>query len=512
MTAIAQVALPRPAQDRRLVALLACSLLGVILIRTAWVADEAYITFRTIDNFVHGFGLRWNVAERVQVFTHPLWLFIVGAAYAVTREAYFTVLAISMALTLATMYVMVTRIATDATAATGAAAVLLLSKGFVDFATSGLETPLTFLLLAIFWAVYFRGDIRPATLRTLALIAGLILITDATAAWLVLPALGVALWRDRSGSRVTAVMIAVAPIAAWELFAFVYYGTLLSAPTSARLHAGLTSAALWRHGLVYVFDSINVDPITMAVIIAALAMAAAGMVAGSRPLAAGVALYLLLMMRAGGDAMSGRLLAAPLLCAVAALGRLDLAPLTMTFRLQLLAAVLGLGMMAPRQLTEVRRYRDDPKRYVSEVSGIADQRHLSFLSTGLLNARRDVPWPLEDGPPGGRTPRMSTPHVVVSATPGLSGFFAGPRAHVVDPTGRADALLARLPAERPWHVAVQQRAIPAGYAAALAGPQPAALADPAVARVFSQIVAATRDPIWSGHRFQQIVLLNLENR
>jgi hypothetical protein len=37
-----------------------------VLVVNAWVVDDAYITFRTIDNFLNGYGLRWNVAERVQ--------------------------------------------------------------------------------------------------------------------------------------------------------------------------------------------------------------------------------------------------------------------------------------------------------------------------------------------------------------------------------------------------------------------------------------------------------------
>ena len=38
----------------------------LVLIRTTWICDDAYINFRTIDNFLHGYGLRWNIAERVQ--------------------------------------------------------------------------------------------------------------------------------------------------------------------------------------------------------------------------------------------------------------------------------------------------------------------------------------------------------------------------------------------------------------------------------------------------------------
>ena len=74
-----------------------------MLIRTAWICDDAYITFRTIDNFLHGFGLRWNVAERVQSFTHPLWLILLTPFIALTGEPYYTSLVVSILLTLATV-------------------------------------------------------------------------------------------------------------------------------------------------------------------------------------------------------------------------------------------------------------------------------------------------------------------------------------------------------------------------------------------------------------------------
>lgn len=65
---------------------------AALLVTHAWMVDDAYITLRTVDNFVNGFGLRWNSDERVQVYTHPLWMFACAAVYAVTHEAFYTVL------------------------------------------------------------------------------------------------------------------------------------------------------------------------------------------------------------------------------------------------------------------------------------------------------------------------------------------------------------------------------------------------------------------------------------
>ena len=46
------------------------------LLTNAWLCDDAYITYRSIDNFVSGYGPVWNSGERVQSYTHPLWFFV----------------------------------------------------------------------------------------------------------------------------------------------------------------------------------------------------------------------------------------------------------------------------------------------------------------------------------------------------------------------------------------------------------------------------------------------------
>src|SRR5690348_16048670 len=58
----------------------------VLEIKDAWLSDDAYITFRTVYNFTHGYGLVWNVGERVQSYTHPLWMFLLTIAYALGHD------------------------------------------------------------------------------------------------------------------------------------------------------------------------------------------------------------------------------------------------------------------------------------------------------------------------------------------------------------------------------------------------------------------------------------------
>ena len=40
-----------------------------------WVDEDAFINFRIIDNLLAGHGLVFNLGERVEVDSDPLWLF-----------------------------------------------------------------------------------------------------------------------------------------------------------------------------------------------------------------------------------------------------------------------------------------------------------------------------------------------------------------------------------------------------------------------------------------------------
>jgi len=51
-----------------------------LAIQKASLFDDAYISFRYVDNFIHGEGLIWNPGERVEGYTNFLWVLILAAA------------------------------------------------------------------------------------------------------------------------------------------------------------------------------------------------------------------------------------------------------------------------------------------------------------------------------------------------------------------------------------------------------------------------------------------------
>ena len=101
-----------------------------------WICDDAYIGFRVADNFAHGYGLTWNVAERVQVYTCPLWVLAVSLVNVATREVYFTSMLLSLAASTAAVVLLAQRLSISS--ANGSLVILaaVSSKAFVDYTTS----------------------------------------------------------------------------------------------------------------------------------------------------------------------------------------------------------------------------------------------------------------------------------------------------------------------------------------------------------------------------------------
>ena len=64
-----------------------------IFLANQWMGNNAHITFRSVWNFVHGYGLTPD--ERVQAYTHPLWMMAISVSHLLTGDVFFTVTALS---------------------------------------------------------------------------------------------------------------------------------------------------------------------------------------------------------------------------------------------------------------------------------------------------------------------------------------------------------------------------------------------------------------------------------
>jgi len=507
------IELPGRTRDlRRLVVYLlpaaGLALLAFVLVRTAWLCDDAYITFRVVDNFVHGHGLVWNLDERVMPATHPLWLLVMSGLVAAGGGVYAMSLALSLVASVAA--------AVAAAAAAGrrpiSQLVLLLalagSRAFTDYGTSGLETPVTYLLFALFLWRWMQAELTRTEYRRLAVLAGLAVLNRMDILLLLLPIL-VAGWRRvgrREGAR--ALVLGFFPFLAWELFSTWYYGFPLPNSAYAKLGAGVPVGALLGRGVAYLSGSVVTDPLTPAVIVAALLLSAFHR-RRNGPVALGILLYLAYTIRIGGDFMMGRFLAPPFLAAAVVVAGWRLLD---DRRAAAGAAVLAivLGLLAPYPALTSGEDFGRGRRQVVDAHGVADERAVYYPHTSLLGYRKriapvDSPWVLN-----GLRARQGDERILEKRTIGFFGYYAGPRIHIIDLFGLADPLLARLPAARDatWRVGHLERQVPRGYEDSLAAGADR-LADPDLARYYAAIREATRGRLDSAHRLRIILELNL---
>ena len=298
---------------------LLCALAAWAVVRTAAVTEDAFITFRVIDNALHGYGLVWNVGERVQPYTHPLWALLLLAFSALSGEIFHTALALSLVLTVACVALIV-RHSQGRWTALWAVLALLFSEAFVEYSSATLENALAHALIAGFvvaWRLY------PPELNGRAWIAalcsGLLVITRHDFALLIAPALLLLFLRSKGRAKWAVLAAAALPLAAWSAFSLAYYGTPWPNSAYAKLNNGLSLAESLTAAEPYFRDLIKYDAVTALVIVIAILRGLLQGRWGMRSLALGLALYLLYLASAGGDYMGGRLFSTPLVLAVAML-------------------------------------------------------------------------------------------------------------------------------------------------------------------------------------------------
>ena len=482
-------------------------LFAIVLLRTAWICDDAYITLRTVDNFVHGYGLRWNVADRVQTYTHPLWLFMLSAVYFVTREPFLSTIFLSMAVSLATILLLSLRIAVSRTGALLGIVILTLSMAFTDYSTSGLENPMTHLLLVLFFLVYFERESGSRRLFLLSFIAALGMVNRMDTALLFLPPLAYALFRLRSVRGLCAAALGSFPFVLWELFSLLYYGFLIPNTAYAKLWPHGHFGEAIGYGILYFRDSFQWDPVSLFAIVCGCVISFLPKEKRDVPIVIGILAYLIYIVSLGGDFMSGRFLTGPFFCAVVLIARSRTASLEFpAVTLALFALFLSLVIAPFSPLLSGSDYgagRDQ------EGSFVMDERANYYRHTGLLrtggvatSVDREMPWVKK-----GVEFRKKAPCVEAFPNVGVTGFFAGPDAHLVDRYGVCDPLVARLPIIWFGPVGHFIRRIPDGYLDTLRSGRNV-IADKDLAEYYDKLALITRGRLLDKDRLAAIWDMN----
>ena len=496
------------------------ALFVITVLRTAWISDDAYITFRSIENFIHGYGPVYNIGERVQTFTHPLWFFIQAGVNAVTQQIgalnawaqmYYVSLLLSIAFSVSGVLIVIFGVATSPKGAILALIALTISKYFIDYATSGLENALTYTLQAVFLFVYFKDINQLQKLFWLSVLGGLMALNRLDTLLLIIPVLVWLIWQAENRARAFLyVLIGFIPLVLWELFSLLYYGFPFPNTAYAKLNTGIRQVDLILQGFKYYFSSVRLDPLTMVVILATLTWL---FWKGSRrnyPILLGVVLYMLYMFYTGGDFMAGRFFTPIYLICAALLSRVTFS--NNKAYAGLLAGLVLVGFINPLMpLRSSLTYGVEGDRYsYIDENGVADERAYYYPGMGLLSQATDK------APPGSNFSGRKWIHdlaeplkVVETGGLGVFGYMVGPDKHVIDRNGLADPLMARLDIYDidHWRIGHFRHAIPEGYIDTLKTGDNQ-IVDPGVAEYYEALVLVTRGDMLDPQRLVEIWKLN----
>ena len=523
---------------------------------TAWVADDAMITLRSVQNFVHGYGPVFNVNERVQSFSHASWFFLVSAATLAIGNPYLGVIVSGFLINLATLGVLIRQFGKGAIYMLVA---LLLSKAFMDFANSGLENPLTFLLLALLIPLAPAKDTPRKWILT-GLYCGLLILTRPDLG-LMLVAITAAFFRRPGFAWISVGLIL---LFAWEVFSLFYYGSFIPNTALAKLSTGVPRVELIVQGIIYLVQSAVFDPLTIMVISFFLCLSFHRK--SLRFVAYFVISYIAYTIWIGGDFMAGRFVTPPFfasLIGIALLLREQPVSRIWELRAAWAMVIAGLPVIYLNLLYVAEKFINHGSDFeaaafftppsLASLFGLAllirnrpPQSHrkprMTYLAMALVglpaillklivgsnydvsivnNITDERGWYTNLAGYGIADGAMSTgfypipewrlrgtyPQEVFIVCGGLGGgsLSAGPNVHFIDPCGLTDPLLARLKSIRDpnWRTGHFVRDIPKGYVESL-NDENLEIASPYIAALHADLQIALSAPLLNPARLGAI--------
>ncbi len=211
--------------------------------REVWLTDDALITFRYVDHWLAGKGLVFNLGERVEGFSNPLFVFVLAALRVLGVSSQRGAEAIGLAATAgecALLVALLWRLRVSPWAASVALAAHGLDRVVHVWATGGLETSLHALLVTACLAVV----LVPSWRRFGAVALVLVSVSRPEGVALALVAgMALVLTAPRDERRRTAVgllNVVVPVLALFVLARFLYYGELLPNTFRAKVDGALT--------------------------------------------------------------------------------------------------------------------------------------------------------------------------------------------------------------------------------------------------------------------------------
>ncbi|ENV79378.1 MULTISPECIES: hypothetical protein [Acinetobacter] len=483
---------------------------SIFYLFSAWVADDAYITFRTIENFHNGYGLRWNITERVQSYTHPLWMINLLIGKYIINDLYYLCLILGFFYTVLTIYIIYLLSEKNIFNFTLGVLILFSSKAALDFSSSGLENSLSYFLIACFFYTILKLKEHSHFYLILSTVFSCMFLNRMD---LIIPFLPFAFYiffyqayqEHRFKKSTLQGFIGFIPVILWSIFALYYYGSFFANSVIAKTNTGLPTTHLHIQGFKYIYGNLIYDPFTSLFIYATSIYSIFSKKYVNKLLGFGLALYIFYLIHVGADYMYGRFLTIPFIISLF----IVVTNLRKDLRILKLALVLGLVLSSYNLYQYTFK---DIKSFEISNNNFTDERAFYYPTTSLLLTLQENNRSIADHFIETRF-IFEDPVTQPTAlhTMGFNGYIVSklfPEKHIVDALGLTDAFLAAHPMKYgSWRIGHFPRALNAEYLNSIKYNQNL-ITLPEDRAVLDQVFLLSRAPLNDSRRLEAIIKWN----
>lgn len=493
-----------------------------VLFRTAWISDDAMISLKVVVNTLCGYGPNFNIDERVQAYTHPLW-FLLLLFFSYFTDIWYATYGLSFVFAIASVLLLLKISSRQPLFFIVILSIgLLFSKTFADYSTSGLENPLSNFLLILLCYLWIKldtnGTFEKKNIRNIVLInfiSCLLLLNRMDHVLFAIPILcyiGFKCIFNHNYKILLVSLLSFVPFLLWECFSFWYYGQLFPNTAYSKLNTGITRLDYIHQGLSYFVRLIADDPIVFVFFIFSFLSLSLRIVRNNIKtliLICSLFIYLLYVISIGGDFMDGRFFCAPFVISMfiycISIESIKSINLSKKIRLLILVVIIAIGAknLYPN-LIAGSNYMD---QYIDE-NGIANERGYWYQANGLLanlNKKSKIsPFEFYYA-----NDLKITSVAVAGGGLGRIALQSSPAIHFVDIYALTDPLLSKLPITNPkdFRIGHFRRFLPDDYISSIRLDQNI-IYDNTLHNIYDRIRQITRGDLFSFDRFK-FLLKNL---
>jgi arabinofuranosyltransferase len=419
------------------------------IISYAWVTDDAFISFRSVINFVDGYGPVFNVGERVQSYTHPLWFFLLSLGGFLGMNLYYWSISLGIVFSVGLLFLLFRtnelRLNKEVSSNLNYIIILItlfFSESFLSFQTSGLENSATNFFLLLYFFIFFNLNLeKNYNYIFFGLVGSLIILNRLDHAIIILPALMYAFFCNKNAlwKRVMFSLFSFLPFILWSCFSIVYYGFLFPNTKYVKV-GGISFIGGIRHGLKYLYEFLQSDVHVIVILVTLIICFLLSRISYKKEyffVLVGIFLQIFYVIMVGGDFMRGRFFVSSIIAIVF---------LFMNVNFNFKNKYLNVGCIIVFGLFSIFIYKRAFYEEIVKFPGMENERNFykEYLAMNMAPNKvySNHPWAKAGQ---NLDEKYKGQNVTIVGVNGLRGYFCKRNITLIDPVGLTDAFISRLP-------------------------------------------------------------------